>query len=54
VKLRFLPASEAELLHETVKGFPFSIFYRYSETEVLVLAVAADSKRPGYWLSRTE
>lgn len=93
--VRFLPAAEAELLHETdyyskarkgfgvrfkdavkaatdraaatpeagapglaatrkfrVKGFPFSVYYRHGEHEVLVVAVAPDSKSPGYWSSR--
>lgn len=96
-RLRFLPAAEAELLHETdyyskarrgfgvrfkdairaatdralampeagapglggtrkvrVKGFPFNVYYRHSTHEVLVVAVAADSRRPGYWLSRID
>lgn len=95
IQVRFLPAAEAELLHETdyyskarkgfgirfkdaviaatdravrapeagapglggtrkfrVKGFPFNVYYRLSEHEVLVVAVAPDSKHPGYWLSR--
>ncbi len=95
IKVRFLPAAEAELLHETnyyskarkglgvrfkdavqaatdraarapeggapglggtrkfrVKGFPFNVYYRHNQHEVLVVALAPDSKRPGYWLSR--
>ena len=35
-----------------VKRFPFSIIYRASETELLVVAVAPHRKRPGYWLGR--
>ena len=37
-----------------VKGFPFSVVYRASEDEVLVVAVAPHRKRPHYWLSRVE
>lgn len=37
-----------------VKGFPFSLVYRASETEVLVVAVAPHSKKPGYWISRVD
>ncbi len=93
--LRFLPAAEAELLHEVeyysaarngtavrfqaavesalelalrhplggapsprstrsvlVKGFPFSVVYRVSDTELLVVAVSPHKRRPGYWLPR--
>lgn len=35
-----------------VKGFPFNVFYRASAEEVLVIAVAPDSRSPGYWLDR--
>ena len=96
-KVRFLPAAEAELLHEVdsyskarkgygiifnagvqaatakvvripeggtptfaetrkyrVKGFPFNVVYRVSPTDILVVAIAPDSKRPEYWVSRAE
>ena len=94
-KVRFLPAAEAELLHETkyyskarkgygvrfnaavkaatasavrfpeggapapedtrkyrVQGFPFNVVYRATNSEILVVAIAPDSKRPEYWLAR--
>ncbi len=35
-----------------VKGFPFSLVYRTSEREVLVVAIAPHSKKPNYWASR--
>ena len=34
------------------KKFPFSLVYVERETEVYVLALAPDSKKPGYWRSR--
>ena len=37
-----------------VKGFPFSLVYRASEHEVLVVAIAPHSKKPNYWGSRIE
>jgi len=37
-----------------VKGFPFSVVYRLSERELLVVAVAPHRKRPQYWASRIE
>lgn len=93
--VRFLPAAEAELLHEVeycsrtrtgmgirfqaaveasilrathypqggfpspcetrsvlVKGFPFSVIYRATEAELLVVAIAPHRRRPNYCLSR--
>jgi toxin ParE1/3/4 len=37
-----------------VKGFPFSIVYRPSSNELLVVAIAPHRKRPNYWASRVE
>jgi toxin ParE1/3/4 len=37
-----------------VKGFPFSVVYRATETEVLIVAIAPHRRRPGYWLQRVE
>ncbi len=37
-----------------VKGFPFSLVYRAGAAEVLVVAVAPHSKKPGYWASRVD
>jgi toxin ParE1/3/4 len=37
-----------------VKGFPFSVVYRPSEQELLVVAIAPHRKRPQYWASRVE
>jgi len=31
---------------------PFSIYYRVSEREILVVAVAHQRRRPGYWVHR--
>lgn len=35
-----------------VKGFPFSLVYRASESELLVVALAPHRKRPYYWQPR--
>jgi toxin ParE1/3/4 len=35
-----------------VKGFPFSLVYRHTEEELLVVAVAPHRRVPGYWLNR--
>lgn len=37
-----------------VKGFPFSVVYRASEKDLLVVAVAPHRKRPHYWVPRVE
>jgi toxin ParE1/3/4 len=35
-----------------VKGFPFSVVYRASDNELLVVAIAPHRKQPYYWTSR--
>ena len=35
-----------------VKGYPFSVVYRITEAELLIVAIAPHRRRPGYWLSR--
>jgi len=36
-----------------VPGFPYQIVYRLSPAEIVIVAVAHLSRRPGYWRSRT-
>ena len=35
-----------------LRGFPYSVVYEESATEVVVLAVAHDKQKPGYWRER--
>ena len=35
-----------------LKKFPFSVVYLAFEDEVLIVAIAPDSRRPKYWRSR--
>lgn len=35
-----------------VKGFPFSVVYRATDVDLLVVAIAPHRRRPGYWLPR--
>jgi hypothetical protein len=35
-----------------LQRFPFNIFYLSRETEIVVVAVAHQKRRPGYWSSR--
>ena len=37
-----------------VQGFPFSIIYRTTDTEILVIAVADSRRTPEYWSSRVQ
>lgn len=37
-----------------IKGFPFSLVYRASAQEVLVVAIAPHSKKPSYWAARVD
>jgi plasmid stabilization system protein ParE len=34
------------------KKFPFSVVYRVQADEIVVLAVAPDARKPGYWRDR--
>jgi plasmid stabilization system protein ParE len=35
-----------------LKGFPFSVVYRASDTEILIVAVIHHRRKPGYWADR--
>jgi plasmid stabilization system protein ParE len=35
-----------------LQRFPFNIYYRVAETEILIVAVAHQKRRPGYWSRR--
>ena len=52
------PSGGAPSFKETrsvlVKGFPFSVVYWVSATELLVVAIAPHRKRPRYWASRVD
>ena len=37
-----------------VKGFPFNVVYRPGESEILIVAIAHQSRQPGYWLTRVQ
>jgi len=34
------------------KKFPFAVVYRVLPDEIVILAVAPDARKPGYWRSR--
>jgi len=35
-----------------LQRFPFSIFYLHGESEIVIVAVAHQKRRPGYWSGR--
>jgi len=37
--------------HVFPKKFPFSIVYRILAAEIVIIAVASDARKPGYWLA---
>ncbi len=45
-------SSRAELRRMLVTRFPYAVVYLVRETDVVVVAVAHLSRRPGYWRSR--
>jgi plasmid stabilization system protein ParE len=36
-----------------IKGFPLSVVFREETAEIVVYAIRADAREPGYWLART-
>lgn len=36
-----------------VERFPYVVFFRFTDEEVFVFALAHTKRRPAYWLSRT-
>lgn len=34
--------------------FPFSILYKVTDTEIFIIAVMHNSRKPDYWLDRTK
>jgi hypothetical protein len=41
-----------EVRVRTVARFPYRIYYRARETEILIVAVAHRRRRPGFWRER--
>jgi plasmid stabilization system protein ParE len=37
-----------------LKRLPFNIFYRQDATEIVIVAVAHQKRRPGFWSERTQ
>ncbi len=48
------PVAEYGTMRLVLPRFPFSIFYRVGNTEIVIVAVAHHKRRPGYWQQRSE
>ena len=48
------PLAEHGTRKFTLQRFPFNIFYRTAETEIVIVAVAHQKRRPGYWFNRVK
>ena len=46
------PAADHGTRKFVLQRFPFNVFYLARETEIIVVAVAHQKRRPGYWSSR--
>ncbi len=46
------PAAEHGTRCFVLQRFPFNIFYRAGPTEIVIVAVAHQKRRPGYWRNR--
>lgn len=43
---------EPDIRRISLRGFPFSVFYRDVAGSIQILAIAAHRRRPGHWLGR--
>lgn len=42
----------SNLYRHALRGFPYSLIYRVSNSKLRIIAVAHHRRRPGYWLLR--
>ena len=47
------PPAEYGTRKLVLQRFPFNIFFRESEEEIVIIAVSHQKRRPGYWSRRT-
>ncbi len=46
------PLAEHETRRAALQRFPYNVFYRVGVEEMVVVAVAHQKRRPGYWQGR--
>jgi hypothetical protein len=52
---KFYPTIAAlDIYKAGLKRFPFHVIYRVMSTQIIVLAVAHQRRRPAYWMRRLE
>lgn len=49
---RFVLIAPPDIRKVALKRFPFHVIYRAEATRIVVLAVAHQRRRPGYWAGR--
>ena len=47
-----IPRNPGDIRRKRVPDFPFVIVYQLIDEELVIMAIAHTSKRPGYWKSR--
>lgn len=50
---RAFPVLDDEVRRCLLQGFPHALLFRVDDNQILVVAVAHQSRRPGYWRRRT-
>ncbi len=48
------PRYEGELRVKVLRDFPFSIYYLIEETEIVLVAIMHQARKPGYWKDRLD
>ena len=43
----------SDVRRRLLRRFPYAILYALEDSEIVILAIAHQSRRPGYWTSRT-
>lgn len=46
------PLAEHGTRKFVLQRFPLNVFYRFGENEIVIVAVAHQKRRPGYWSNR--
>jgi plasmid stabilization system protein ParE len=47
------PIIDREVRRKVLVKFPYDLFYSVANSEVVILSVAHESRRPGFWRGRT-
>ena len=50
----YLAIADPDIHRAGLKRFPFHVIYREMPAQIMVLAVAHERRRPGYWVGRVD